>query len=308
MTDILHDLAINFISEERNNPFMLYLSHKALHPNVFQADDGSAMDLPEGQTRSGFIAADRHVGMYENAEPPRRPNFGIAPTDKPALMRQINDMPPLGADTVTSNKTIHERHEMLMAIDEGLGQMLIHLESSGKLDNTIVVVTSDHGYWYGEHGLNAERRMSYEEGIRIPLMIRYPKQIEAGIKPTQMVLTLDLAPTMIEFAGLDIEKVRHGRSMKPILTGASVDEWRDSFMIEYYSDTVFERMDHMGYKAVRTDRYKYIRYEDLEGMDELYDLKADPYEVNNIINDGTSAPIVEDMNAELNRLIEISSR
>ncbi len=308
VTDILHDLAADFINEERDNPFMLYLSHKALHPNVFQADDGSAMDLPEGQTRSGFIAAERHVGMYADAEPPRRPNFGIAPSDKPALMRQINEMPPLSEQTVTPDKTIHERHEMLMAIDEGLGRMLTELEAGGKLDNTVVVVTSDHGYWYGEHGFGAERRMSYEEGIRIPLMIRYPKLIDAGVKPTEMVLTLDLAPTMIELAGLDIEKVRHGRSMAPILKGAKVPDWRNSFMIEYYTDTVFERMDHMGYKAVRTNRYKYIRYEDLEGMDELYDLQEDPYELQNIIGEENSTDIVTEMDAELDRLIAISSR
>jgi N-acetylglucosamine-6-sulfatase len=79
-------------------------------------------------------------------------------------------------------------------------------------------------------------------------------------------------------------------------------------MVEYYTDTVFERMYQMGYKAVRTDRYKYIRYEDLEGMDELYDLQADPYEMSNIIDDQGSGAIVQRMNAELNRLIEISSR
>ncbi len=308
VTDILHDLSVDFINTERDSPFMLYLSHKALHPNVFQADDGSAAELPEGQTRSGFIAADRHVGMYADAEPPRRPNYGIAPTDKPALMRKINDLPLLSAETVTPDKTIHERHEMLMAIDEGLGRLLRELEASGKLDNTIVVVTSDHGYWYGEHGLGAERRMSYEEGIRIPLMIRYPKVIEAGSKPDEMVLTLDLAPTMIELAGLEQTQVRHGRSYAPILAGEEVADWRDSFMIEYYTDTVFERMDHMGYKAVRTDQYKYIRYEDLEGMDELYNLAADPYELKNIIDEEGSDAIVADMDAELNRLIEISSR
>lgn len=308
VTDILHDLSIDFVNAERQGPFMLYLSHKALHPNVFQADDGSAAELPEGQTRSGFIAADRHMGMYADAQPPRRPNFGIAPLDKPALMRQINDLPPLGTNTVTSNKTIRERHEMLMAIDEGLGRLLNELEASKKLDNTVVIVTSDHGYWYGEHGLGAERRMSYEEGIRVPLMVRYPKVISAGTKPDDMVLTLDLAPTMIEFADLEQTKVRHGRSYLPLLEGKKVEDWRKSFMIEYYSDTVFERMDHMGYKAVRTDRYKYIRYEDLENMDELYDLVADPYELKNIINDNGSAEIVDDMDLELDRLIAISSR
>ncbi|MCC3860878.1 sulfatase-like hydrolase/transferase [Pseudemcibacter aquimaris] len=308
VTDILHDLSIDFIKKERDNPFMLYLSHKALHPNVFQADDGSAADLPEGQTRTGFVAADRHVGMYQDAVPPRRPNYGIVPTDKPALMRNIENVPTLSIDTVTPDKTIHERHEMLMAIDEGLGRLLSELETSGKLDNTIIIVTSDHGYWYGEHALGAERRMAYEEGIRIPLLIRYPAKIKAGDKPTQTALTLDLAPTLIEFAGLNIEKVRHGRSLVPILSGEQVDSWRDTFMIEYYSDTVFDRMDHMGYKAVRSEQYKYIRYEDLEGMDELYDIKADPYELKNIISEEGSEQIVEEMNAELNRLIEISSR
>ena len=308
VTDILHDLATEFINEDRAKPFMLYLSHKALHPNIFQADDGSAAELPEGQTRTGFIAADRHVGMYKDVEPPRRPNYGIAPTDKPALMRKINDMPALSTKTVTPDNTIHERHEMLMAIDEGLGKLLEELEINGKLDNTVVVVTSDHGYWYGEHGLSAERRMSYEEGIRIPLLIRYPKRIKAGFKPDQMALTLDLAPTLIDFAELEIEKVRHGRSLVPVLAGEAVSDWRNSFMIEYYTDTVFERMDHMGYKAVRTDQYKYIKYEDLEGMDELYDLKADPYEVNNIITNENSEDIVSNMNNELNRLISISSR
>ncbi|MDA7977986.1 MAG: sulfatase-like hydrolase/transferase [Pirellulales bacterium] len=308
VTDIIHDLAIDFVKEEREKPFLLYLSHKALHPNIFQADDGSAVAPPDGQTRSGFIAADRHAGMYGNEKPPRRKSYGVAPTDKPALMRRINNLPPLSRRTVTSDKVIRERQEMLMAVDEGLGQLLELLETNGQLDDTIVVVTSDHGYWYGEHGLDDVRRLAYEEGIRIPMLIRYPKRIEPGIRPTQTALTLDLAPTMIEFAGLEIENVRHGRSLVPILTGQEVNEWRKSFLIEYYSDTVFERMDRMGYKAVRTDRYKYIRYEELDDMDELYDLQADPYELKNIIREPDSSPLVRELNAELDRLIEVSSR
>jgi N-acetylglucosamine-6-sulfatase len=197
---------------------------------------------------------------------------------------------------------------MLMAIDEGLGAMMSRLEELGQLDNTLIVVLSDHGYWYGEHALGAERRMAYEEGIRIPMLMRYPERIAAGSSVEEVALTLDLASTLIDFAGLEIEKVRHGRSLVPLLIDEEVEDWRDSFMVEYYTDTVFQRMYQMGYKAVRTDRYKYIRYEDLEGMDELYDLQADPYEMSNIIDDQGSGAIVQRMNAELNRLIEISSR
>lgn len=308
VTDILHDEAIDFISQDRDVPFLLYVSHKGLHPNIFQADDGTATGIDgSGNASSGFIAADRHVGMYANEEPPRRPNYGVVPTDKPALMRAIENVPPLSSATVTSDDIIRDRQEMLMAIDEGLGTMMSRLEALGQLDNTIVVVLSDHGYWYGEHALGAERRMAYEEGIRIPMLIRYPERIAAGTSVDELALTLDLAPTLIEFAGLEIEQVRHGRSLVPHLAGEDVKDWRDSFLVEYYTDTVFERMYQMGYKAVRTDRYKYIRYEDLEGVDELYDLQADPYEMSNIINNQGSNAIVQEMNAELNRLIEISS-
>lgn len=309
VTDILHDEALEFISEDRETPFMLYLSHKGLHPNIFQADDGTAIGLDgSGDAGSGFIAADRHAGMYAEAEPPRRPNYGIIPTDKPALMRSIENVPTLSIETVTSDTIIRERQEMLMAIDEGLGDMLTRLEEIGQLDNTLVVVLSDHGYWYGEHALGAERRMSYEEAIRIPIVMRYPEKINAGTRVEQMALTLDLAPTMIEFAGLELEKVRHGSSLVPLVTGETVDGWRDSFMIEYYTDTVFERMYQMGYKTVRNERYKYIRYEDLEGVNELYDLEQDPYELRNIINEENSDAIVSELNNELDRLISISSR
>ncbi len=308
VTDVMHDLASDFLAADRDGPFLLYLSHKGLHPNVFQADDGSAADLPEGQTRSGFIAADRHVGMYAGAEQPRRPNFGIAPTDKPSLRRQINQMPALGRETVTPDRTIEQRHEMLMAIDEGIGRLLADLEASGTLDNTVVVFTSDHGYWYGEHGLGAERRMAYEEGIRIPLLIRYPARVDPGTRPAPMALTLDLAPTMLDLAGLEQTEVRHGRSLLPLLAGETVEGWRDSFMIEYYSDTVFERMDRMGYKALRTENHKYIRYEDLQDMDELYDLNDDPYELSNLIAEPSSTALIATLDAELDRLIQSTSR
>ena len=176
----------------------------------------------------------------------------------------------------------------------------------GAPSSAVVVVASDHGYWYGEHGLSAERRLAYEEALRIPLMMRFPKRIPAGIRPGQMALSIDVAPTMLELAGAVPPDNLHGMSLVPILEGKNPD-WRSSFLIEYYSDTVFERIDHMGYKAVRTNRYKYIRYEDLEGMDELYDLAGDPYELRNLINDPRYANVFTGLQAELNRLLEETS-
>jgi len=301
VTDIMTEMADEFIRRPRTEPFLVYVSHKALHPNITQLDDGSSVASPSGVP--GFIAAERHDGMYADAQPPRRPNYGIAPTDKPALMRQIDDLPPLSPETVTSDDTIRDRQEMLMAVDEGVGVLLEALDDIGARDDTIVVFASDHGYWYGEHGLRGERRLAYEEAIRIPVMVSYPQRIPAGVRPAEMVLSIDLAPTILDYAGVMPLPDLHGRSLVPVIEG-DYESWRDSFLVEYYSDTVFQRIVTMGYKAVRNDRYKYIRYVDLEGMDELYDLQSDPYEMENIIDTPAGREVLPEMQAELDRLLE----
>jgi len=304
VTDILTDLAVDFVRRPRTSPFLLYLSHKALHPNITQYDDGSSGPSPSGVP--GFIPAERHRGRYADEAVLRRPNAGVAPIDKPALMRRIGDLPPLGEPTMTPVQDIHDRQEMLLAVDDSLGRIVETIKAAGKLDNTIIVFTSDHGYWYGEHGLNEERRLAYEEALRIPLLIRYPRAIAGGQRPAQLVLSIDVAPTLLEYAGVSATSVLQGRSLVPILAGDSPD-WRDSFLVEYYSDTVFERIFHMGYKAVRTNRYKYIEYTDLDGMDELYDLDADPYELRNVIGDPGYARTLAEMQAELKRLLDATS-
>jgi N-acetylglucosamine-6-sulfatase len=304
VTDILTGLSLEFIEKPRDAPFLLYLSHKALHPNITQLDDGSSTTSPSGVP--GFIAADRHKGMYADEPVLRRPNSGVAPTDRPALMRQIGDLPPLGVATITPEETIHQRQEMLLAVDESLGKIVSAIDALGELDNTIIVVTSDHGFWYGEHGLSNERRLAYEEALRIPLMIRYPQKIAAGLRPDQMVLSIDIAPTMLDLAGASPPENLHGMSLAPILSGGS-PEWRSSFLVEYYSDTVFERIFKMGYKAVRTDRYKYIQYVDIDDANELYDLAADPYELRNVINDPRYADTLSEMQLELQRLLDATS-
>jgi N-acetylglucosamine-6-sulfatase len=301
VTDILIDHSLRFINEERNQPFLLYLAHKALHPNILQRDDGKVVNIGEGD----FIPAERHLGLYESAVFNRRSNYNIPPLDKPALMRKIEDVPPLSAETSTKEKTIRERSEMLMAVDEGLGTLLKALEDKGELDNTIVVFTSDHGYWYGEHCLDLERRLAYEEAIRIPMLVRFPPLIKAGMKPKQMVLSIDLASTLLEMAGENPGGHLQGKSWVPIFK-EKVKDWRKSFLIEYYSDSVFPRISKMGYKAVRDDRYKYLNYVDLDGMNELYDLTNDPYELHNLIDSPNYKRTLKKMKKELNRLLRQS--
>ncbi len=293
VTDLLTDRAVEFLSRERDEPFVLFLAHKALHPNIIQHDDGTSTPIGEG----GFIPAERHRNLYSDVEIPRPPSYGAPPAGKPALERAIDGLPPLEPETVLPDGAILDRLRMLMAVDEGLGRMLDVLEEKGELESTVVVVTSDHGFFYGEHGLAEERRLAYEESLRIPLVIRYPPLVKAASLIDPMVLTLDLAPTFLELGGVTPESL-DGRSLVPLFRGET-EGWRDAFFIEYYSDIVFPRIVNMGYEAVRTERYKLIHYLELEGMDELYDLETDPYEMTNLIDSEDYASVGEDLYTRL---------
>jgi len=304
-TEILNGFATDFLKKPRTKPFLLYVSHKAVHPDLTQNADGSLSDPSAGK----FIPADRHQALYANAAIPHRQNYGRPPKDKPALLRAVANMDPLGPATVTDDETIRNRLRMLASVDEGVGDILRTLDEQKQLENTLIVFTSDEGYFYGEHGLSVERRLAYEESIRIPLFMRWPEHIKAGSKIEQFALNIDIAPTLLDAAGAAIPTTMQGRSLLPLLRGAAaaVRSWRTSFMIEYWSDKVFPRVVSMGYQAVRTDRWKWIRYTDLKGMDELYDLDRDPFEMNNL----TTAPAAHDLmpkvKAELEQLLKHSN-
>ncbi|MEK6336169.1 MAG: sulfatase [Acidobacteriota bacterium] len=299
ITDILNGHAVEFIKRRHDKPFLIYLAHKAIHPEVTQRDDGS-VNLGDAEV---FIPAERHRNLYAGKTIPRRPSYGRAPEGKPALQRRIGDLPPLGAATVTRDETILGRQRSLAAIDEGAGKILQALKAAGQLNNTIIVLAGDNGYFYGEHGLSVERRLAYEESIRMPLLVRYPKVVRAGTVRDEFALNIDLAPTLLQLAGVAAPARVQGRSLVPLLKGAR-PAWRNSFLIEYYSDRVFPRMAQMGYKAVRNERWKYIHYLELEGMDELYDLKADPYEMENLIHRPGAARALAEMKNEMERFAQ----
>src|SRR6478672_11407579 len=170
VTDLLNSKTVDFIRQKHSRPYFVYLSHKAMHPETKQAADGTLSD----PNASNFIPAPRHRNLYEGEKIPRRPNALVPPQNKPALQRRLGDLPPLGPETGSTDESILGRLRMLAAVDESLGQLLQFLTQSGELDHTLVIVTSDHGYFYGEHGLSVERRLAYEEGIRIPLFMRLP--------------------------------------------------------------------------------------------------------------------------------------
>jgi N-acetylglucosamine-6-sulfatase len=297
-TDILNEYALDFLKQKHTKPFLLYISHKAVHPDLTQYADGSVSDPNGGK----FIPAERHKTLYTDAEVPHQPNYAKSPKGKPSLLRRIGDLPPLGPETITDDETIRNRLRMLASVEDGVGNIFKVLENQKQLDNTLIIFTSDEGYFYGEHGLSKERRLAYEESIRVPLFMRWPKRIKAGSVLDHFALNIDIAPTLFEIAGVSAPKEIHGRSLIPLLRGEKIP-WRDSFLIEYFSEKVFPRISNMGYQAVRGEQWKYIHYIDLDGMDELYDLKADPYEMNNLAARSQARETVAQMQGKLQQLV-----
>ena len=307
ITDVLTDRAITFIERERTGPFFIYIGHKAIHPDARQLDDGSVdLSVPRG-----YVPAPRHMGRYESEVFPRRPNVISSLEelrDRPALLRALTNkhsdeiVDEFGEDELdfgSSEETIRRRAEMMLAVDEGLGRIVEALDTHGILDETFVLFTSDNGFFYGEHGLSLERRMPYEESIRTPLLVRYPALAQAGTQIDELVASVDIAPTVLDIAGAPIGDHIQGRSFTTLLEGNSTD-WRESLLIEFYTyENPFPWLVDMDYKAIRTDRFKYVHWMQYPDEGELYDLVEDPYEMRNLIDDPGMADVVSDLRTEM---------
>jgi N-acetylglucosamine-6-sulfatase len=192
---------------------------------------------------------------------------------------------------------------MLLAVDESLGRILAALAARGVLDSTVIILTSDNGFFYDEHGLTSERRLPYEESIRTPLLVRYPPLVPAGARPRGLAVSVDLAPTVLELAGAPIAPTIQGRSLVPLLRGEETG-WRRSLLVEFYTnENPFPHLLDLDYRAVRTERYKYIHWMRFPDQDELYDLAADSLERANLARDPRMAGVRTELRAELGRLV-----
>lgn len=290
ITDILDEHAVEFVKKPHTKPFCLYLAHKAIH--------------------GPFTPAERHKDLYSDLEIKRTPNAADTNEGKPALLRPVPGKAAVAkgkgkaaGGQGSGDQLIRNQLRCLAAIDEGVGQLYQALEETKQLDNTLIIFTSDNGFFWGEHKLG-DKRWAYEESIRIPQIARYPKLIKPGVKIDAMTLNIDIAPTLLDLAGAPIPKNVHGKSMVSLFKGQTRN-WRKSFLTEYFFEQGFPRTPT--WHAARNERWKYVHYDELEGMDELYDLKNDPYEMKNLINEPGSATALSAMKAELERLLKETS-
>ena len=196
------------------------------------------------------------------------------------------------------NRYIKDYLRTIQSVDDGVGEVLDYLEENGLAENTIVVYTSDQGFYLGEHGW-FDKRFMYEQSFRTPLLVRYPKEIEAGTTINKLVQNLDLAPTFLDYAGVDIPEEMQGESFRKLVSGET-DEWRDAVYYTYYEyPSVHMVKRHYG---VANERYKLIHfYYDIDEW-ELYDLEKDPNEMNSVYDDPAYAEVQEMMHQKLNEL------
>ncbi|HEY1380281.1 MAG TPA: sulfatase [Gemmataceae bacterium] len=276
ITDLLDTYAVEFIKKPHTKPFVLYLPHKAVH--------------------GPFTPAERHKDLYtrEPFTPPASATDDLS--GKPALAK-MRPNPPRRAGAKPGEGVMRQQLRCLASIDEGLGDILKALEDTGQLDNTLVMFTSDNGYFWGEHGGLGDKRWAYDESIRLPLMVRYPKLIKPGTTIDALTLNIDVAPTMLDLAGVPAPANVHGKSLLLLLRGETAG-WRTAILTEYFKDGNYP---HPPWRCVRTDRWKYIRYTDESGWDELYDLKADPHEMKNVIKEQSAQAALAELRADLDR-------
>jgi N-acetylglucosamine-6-sulfatase len=296
MTDILTDKAISWLKEKRdpNKPFSLNLWHKAVHEN--------------------HSPAPRHKNIYGKHSLPVPPynthleNFKGKPEWQRIKSWDSEWKSYVHSDTITPKKwpikgdKFKTLLECLLAVDESLGKVLATLEEIGELDNTVIIYSSDNGYFMGEHGY-WDKRIAYENSMRIPMLIRYPKKIKSGTIIKENALNIDLAPTILELANVKIPKYVQGESMVKLFNKDEKTNWRNSFMFEYYVDDDYPYAGP-NMLALRTEKYKLVDAFLTNDIDELYDLENDPGEMTNLINNPKYKDIEKQLRLELNKLRE----
>ena len=288
ITDELTDYAVDWMKTlPKSQPYFLYLSHKGVHGD--------------------FIPAPRHKGRYKDAKfaaPPTMAMEGEMAKDRPMWVKnQRNSWH--GVDYPYHSKVALEEYyrqyaETLMSVDDSIGRVLDALRERGELESTLVIYMGDNGFAFGEHGL-IDKRTAYEESMRVPLLARCPELFAARRTVTEVVANLDIMPTVLSAAGATAPAGLDGRSWLPLAQGNKV-EWRKELLYEYYWERNYPMTPTM--HALRGERFKFIRYQGIWDLDELYDLAEDPMEGRNLINDPRHAETVKQMREKLFDILE----
>ena len=321
-TDIITDHCLKWLKERKaDKPFCLMYQHKAPHrawepgPKYLNMYDDVTIEEPDNlfddYSNRGRAAKEQDMSIEKtmtkrdlklvpprNLTPEQKKLWDAAYNPKNEAFEKANLQ---GKDLVRwkYQRYIKDYLRCIASVDDNVGRLLDYLDDSGLAKNTIVFYTADQGFYLGDHGW-FDKRFMYEESLRMPLLVRYPKEIKPGSVNKDIVLNLDFGPTFLDFAGVAKPEDMQGRSIRRILHRKTPKDWRKSMYYRYYEyPAVHSVKRHYG---VRTQRYKLIHfYHDIDEW-ELYDLKKDPREMKNVFNDPAYAGIIKKLKAELQRL------
>jgi len=278
VTDIITDSSLNWLkNRDPGNPFFLMLHHKAPHAD-WETDEkhnelykDQKIPLPvtfddDYKTRTAQIKTHKlHVG----------------PKQWELHFQRLGKIPEGMSEQQTREWVyqVYMKHYLrcIASVDDNVGRVLNYLDEAGLTDNTVVIYTSDQGFFLGDHGIY-DKRFMYEESLRMPFLIRYPEEIEAGTVNNDMILNLDFSPTFLDYAGAPISNDMQGRSFRRLACGETVSDWRKEMYYRFYE----KGFGIDAQEGIRTQLYKLIHYLYGDKGWELFDLETDPHEMNNL--------------------------
>jgi len=264
--DVATDFAINFIRENKSKPFAIQLSFKSPHGPC----------KPPSRLKKFYVGEYCRPAANEAFKPP----YDITDTTEPPY-------------TIGTTDRRLNRFRCINGADQNLGRVLDALDELDLAENTMVIYASDNGYYMGDHGLK-DKRTAYEESMRIPLLVRFPNFARKGALEDADVLNVDLAPTILDYAGLDIPQSMQGRSWRHLLAKGEDRNWRKSFFYQYFESAGAAPT----IQAVRTSKYKLVKYPKHPEWTQLFNLQEDPYETKNLVN---NPELLQRMEAELKK-------
>jgi arylsulfatase A-like enzyme len=310
VTDIITDMSLEWLdARDRDRPFCLLVHHKAPHRS-WEPDE-------------------RHAHLYDDVMIPEPETFDDDYTERAAAAaaatmrvdrdRTLTDLKqpvPEGLSPAEEKSWKYQRYikdylRTIASVDDNVGRLLDYLDAEGIADDTVVIYTSDQGFFLGDHGWY-DKRFMYEESLRMPFIIRYPREIAAGPVNSDMVTNLDFAPLFLDYAGLPAPVAFQGMSFRPLLRGETPSGWRASMYYRYWMHKAHHNV--YAHYGLRTHRYKLIYYyadalgqpgaidESYEPEWELFDLENDPHELHNVYADPAYAAQARELKLELHRL------
>lgn len=302
-TDLITDLSIDWLENRSvDRPFCLLCHHKAPHW-VWEPDDAREREFADTTFPEPETFNDTHEGRVS----PRQSDLNVADMHTHPLYRRWpsrSDVPEgLTPDEIKKwnyQEFMRDVIGCVTSVDNNVGRLLDYLDEAGLAENTIVVYTSDNGYFLGEHGWT-DKKVIYEESIRVPLMVRYPREVAAGMVNDDFVLNVDFAPTFIDYAEGELPDDVQGSSIQPLLQGETPADWRTSFYYQIYHANrgIDRQLPHYG---IRTRQHKLAHwYREIDDW-ELYDLENDPGEMQNVYRDPAYAEVAIDLTDQVQTL------